>query len=321
MVRVHDGPSRERPSAMALALVPLGVAFAFGILLLPRAPLPDSVPLPIADSRGLERAASNDEALAARARSETLPATVRALGSALRTFHEEEARGASVLALGEARRGVDSALVGALAEGDDALLRLRAANLSTFLAELRRFESTGVESDELRAVGGAFVRTMRSEGWMSGTRLLAERPVLAAMFKQMWNGFVGLDARTPFGLTIDEFRALYAFYLLRPHPAQAMRDAIAAARRGARDAAACTAIDEAERVAVEAWRIERIDRLAARDALYPAAYARGVANLRRGDYHAAADDFRNWLRDHPDGSLTLRAQNYLRTAVGGERLQ
>jgi len=61
-----------------------------------------------------------------------------------------------------------------------------------------------------------------------------------------------------------------------------MRDALEAARRGARDATACTAIAEAERAATESWRLERITRLAAIDPSYPAEYARGVASYRRG---------------------------------------
>ena len=56
-------------------------------------------------------------------------------------------------------------------------------------------------------------------------------------------------------------------------------------------------------------------RLAALDPTYPAAYARGVSNLRRGEIRRAADDLTLWVRDHPDGPLTLRARAYLRAAV------
>jgi TolA-binding protein len=100
-----------------------------------------------------------------------------------------------------------------------------------------------------------------------------------------------------------------------------MRDALEAARRGARDATACTAIAEAERAAIESWRLERIARLAQIDPSYPTEYARGVVSYRRGDFGASAQAFRAWLRDHPDGPLALRAQNYLRAAANAERVE
>src|SRR5260370_22064893 len=100
---------------MRLAIVPIGVAIAFGVLLLPRRATPDLVPLPVADSRGLARVLEADEALAARARRDPLPGPVRALGSSLREFHSLEAREADVGDLGTARHAVDAPLLEALA--------------------------------------------------------------------------------------------------------------------------------------------------------------------------------------------------------------
>jgi TolA-binding protein len=144
---------------------------------------------------------------------------------------------------------------------------------------------------------------------------------LRTMFKQMWNAFLGLEGRPEMAPSLDEQRALFAFYLSHARPPKNMRDALDAARRGARDATACTAIAEAERGATETWRLERIARLAAIDPSYPAEYARGVASYRRGDFGASAHAFRAWLRDHPDGALALRAQNYLRAATNAERVE
>jgi hypothetical protein len=143
------------------------------------------------------------------------------------------------------------------------------------------------------------------------------------MFKEMWNGLMGAGVadRPAFRPTLDEERALYSLYLSRPHPARTARDAIAAARRAAHDEASCQALAQAERVAVEAWRLERIARFAAIDPTYPVAYARGIANLRRGDYTHAADDLSTWLRDHPDGPFTLRARSALRAAVASLRIE
>jgi hypothetical protein len=312
---------RELRDATWLALVPLGVALVLGVLLLPRRVLPESVPLPIPDARELDRAAHADHELAEQARRVPLPAAVRALGSVLRDFHTLEAHEEGGEPVYHARRAVDGALPDALAAGAEALRALRAVQLEAFLEELRRFESTGVASSELGALSGGFVRSLAADGWCDGHTIAPGEDALRTMFKVMWNTLLGLEDRPELVPTLDEQRALYAFYLSHPRPTKAMRDAVASARRGAVDAAACAAIDEAERAAVEAWRIERIGRLAAIDPSYPAAYARGVATYRRGDYAASAQAFRLWLGDHPDGPLALRAQNYLRAAADAERVE
>jgi hypothetical protein len=303
-----------------LAAVPIGVAVVLGMLLLPRRGLPDSVPVPIPDGRELERAATRDRELAEQARREPLPGAVRALGSAIRAYHVIEA-GGEARDLGKARSDVDAALVGAREAGDDALLRLRAFEVETFLEELRRFESTGAPSDEIAALAGAFIHSMRSAGWCEGHTLVPDESALRAMFKQMWNAFLGFEAMPAFALSLDEQRALYSLFLSHPHPSPAMRDSLNQARRGAHDAKACQAVAEAERAATEAWRLERIGRLASIDPSYPAAYAHGVASFRRGDYAVAARDFQAWLGAHPEGQLTLRAQSFLRAAAGPARAE
>jgi len=141
------------------------------------------------------------------------------------------------------------------------------------------------------------------------------------MFKEMWNALLGLEGNHDLEPTLDEQRILYAFYLSHPHPSRASHEAVASARRAARDAKTCRAAAEAERAASEAWRLERITRLAAIDPAYPADYARGVASFRRGDYGAAASAFRAWLATHEEGPLALRARNYLRSAVDATRLE
>jgi len=293
----------------------VSVAVALGLLLLPRQATPDSVPLPTPDARELARTAAVDGALAEAARRDPLPSTVRALGSALRAYHLQEARGTQEHLLADARHAIETALPDALAAGDDALLRLRAVQLETFLAEIRAFGATGVESEDLHAVAGSFVSGMRYEGWCRGRAFVAGDAALRAMFKEMWDGLAGVGDRPPFRPSLDEERALYGVYLLYPHPPRAMRDAITAARRAAHDGPSCDALEQAERSGEETWRIERITRLAAIDPAYPIAYARGIANLRRQDFVHAADDLSAWLREHPDGPLALRARAGLRTAV------
>ncbi|MBV9946839.1 MAG: hypothetical protein JOZ69_08335 [Myxococcales bacterium] len=306
----------SRASPLTLALVPVGVAVVLGLLLVPRAPLPEGVPLPIADPRAVARAEENDHRLAEVARGEPLSGAVRALGSALRAFHALEAGDADPAALAQARRAVDSALIEALGTGagPGPLASLRAVQLEAFLVEVRRFERTGEESAELHALAGGFVRSMRAEGWCEGRTFAADERVLRVMFKEMWQRFLGLEGREELDPSLDERRRLYAFYLSHPHPARGVREAITSARRGARDGRACDALAFAERAGIEAWRLERIARLAQIDPDYPADYARGVSAYRRGEPRASAQAFRAWLDKHPEGPLALRARNYLRAA-------
>ena len=314
---------RELGAAARLALVPVGVALTLGMLLLPRRGEPDSVPVPIPDGTALARTEASDHELAEKARSEPLPGPVRSLGSALRAFHSLEPAGDERL-LGDARHAVDSALIDAVSSGGasaDPLLRLRAVQLEQFMVEVHAFEATGVQSPELEALAGAFVRSMTGEGWCTGHTLALPDPALRALYKQMWTTFLGLDARKELALSLDETRALYAFYLAHPHPSPGMREAIASARRGAHDASTYEALDLATRAAVETWRLDRIARLAELDPQYPAAYAKGVANLRRGKYSLAANAFRSWLASHPDGPLALRAQTFLRRAEEEEGIE
>jgi hypothetical protein len=300
-----------------LAAIPAGVAVLLGMLLLPRAGDADSVPLPIPSAAELAREAAADLDRAAAARREPLPGPVRALGSAIRDFHRLEIqRDERVMVL--ARSTVDAALVDALPGGDEPLLRLRAVELEDFLVQVHAFERTGVESPELTELAGTFVQAMRNEGFCQDHTIVAGDAALVAMFKQMWNTFLGLHASKAFALSLDEQRALYALYLGHALPAPEAREALDGARRGAHDERTCEAVAEAETAAIESRRLERIAKLGAIDPQYPAAYARGVANLRRRKFSLAADAFRAWLLAHPDGPLSLRAQTFLRTSLAGE---
>ena len=127
------------------------------------------------------------------------------------------------------------------------------------------------------------------------------------------------DRRPELAPTLDEERVLYTFFLRAPHAPEAVRARFDAARRGARDAAACRAIDEGERMAAEAWRATKIRALGAIDPAYPTPFALGVALQRAGEAPAASAAFRAWLDAHPDGPWTLRARNHLRAALDDVR--
>jgi hypothetical protein len=318
------GANLGKADARWLMLLPLAVGVIFGLLLLPWSSVPEGVPLPVCDRAELGRVAAADRAEAERARAHPLPGPVRALGSALRTFHALEAHPPEGderdRELGMAREAVDKELGNAMREGEPELLALRAVQLDGFLAEVAGFEETGQVSPELEAVAGTFVQSMTGQGWCTGHHLAAGPDVLRVMFKEMWNGFVGLGGQAAFQPTLDEVRALYAFYLGHPHAPTSVRDRAIAMRSGARDARDCAAADALERRATEKWRLERIARIAAMDPAYPAAFARGVSSFGTGSYEASADAFRSWLQDHPDGPYTLRAQAFLRAAVAAARI-
>ena len=312
----------DKWGSRVLGLVPLVVALALGALVLPRAVPPEEVPLPAVDARARAKIRANDRALAEKARRELLPVQVRALGSALREFNTRQAHDENIESLGEARRAIDEALPAAVDENSpEALIALRATQLEGFVSEVRTFEATGNESPELAALAGPFVRRMRMTGWCVDHTILLPEDALRAAYKLTWNGLLGFDARREFALSLDEMRALYAFYLGHPHASEGARDRIEAARRTARTPQACAALDAGEQMAAEGWRIDKIKKLGALDATYPTAFALGVVQFRMGSFEASAESFRDWLRGHPDGPYTLRARNHLRSAMGETSLQ
>jgi hypothetical protein len=300
-----------------LGLIPLGAAVVFGLLLLPRAVPADDVPVPIADGRALARIERDEAALAKT----PLSGDVRALGSAIRAFNTLEAEQTTdvyvtATKMNEARVAIDRALrpIVPLADRDAVLLVLRAAQLESFAAEVAAYEKTGKESAELLAVGGPFVRRMRDVGWGKGEHGLAmDADVARTMFKMAWNGLLHLE-HEPFAPSLDEERALYAFYLRHPHAPETTRKRIDEARAVARTPKACAALVEAEEMAAEGWRLEKVLHIGAIDPSYPRAYAVGVARFRHKDYEAAIESFRDWIAAHPQGEWTLRARNYIREA-------
>lgn len=312
----------EIQRALVLALVPLGATLLLGMLLFPRQAAPDALPLPIADPHALRQTLETDAALAARARNTPLPGVVRALGSALRDFHMlEGSKSVQQTDLVKARHTIDAALIDAQSAGAEPLLELRAVQLEAFVAEVRRFVSTGVESPELGALAGDFVHSMRAEGWCDGHRLALADPQLRALFKQMWNSLLGASEASPLALTLDEQRSLFALRLSQPRLPPRLRDGFARSKQAATSERSCRNIEESELKALEKWEVDHIDKIAAIDPIYPAAYARGIANLQGGSFAAAQSSFREWLSIHPDGPLTLRARSYLRLASRASQVE
>lgn len=311
-------------SRYGLGFVPVGVALIFGVLCMPRVVPPEDLPVPLADARELGRVRDADHRMATDAA--PLPDDVRALGSAIRTFNDQQARqevdpGVTPLTMNEARGAIDRALVQLAGHDvDGPLLALRATQLEGFLKEVRAFEKSGVQSPELAALGGPFVQRMHDVGWCVEHTCSFDDDALRVMFKTTWNGVARLE-RAPFTLTRDEERALYAFYLRHPHAPEATRQRIDGARAGAKTPRACAALEEAERLAAEQWRLEKVRRIGQIDPDYPTAYAAGIALFRHKDFQQAAESFRDWIDAHPDGPWTLRARNYLRASLAGTGLE
>jgi hypothetical protein len=310
-------PRRSTLESYLLGLLPLGVAIVLGVLILPRATPADDVPIPVADGFALAAARRADARLAQT----SLSPEVRALGSALRAYQTLEAQQGidpylTPVKLSDARTAIDQAFQALPPAGrDEALLALRAVQLQGFLAELRVFEQTGNETPELQALAGGFVRRMRDVGWCSAGHTLAmNEDVRRTMFKLEWDTLLNID-HPGFPPSLDEQRELFAFYIRHPHAAESTRKRIDEARAVAPSARACAQLDEAEVMAAEEWRLEKVRHFAAMDTTYPAAYAIGVARYRHRDYEASVQSFREWLTQHPDGPWTIRARNHLRAAL------
>ena len=303
-----------------LALIPILVGVLLAALLFPHDSVPDDVPLPAIDARALERIEHDDDARAARAASTPLSAEVRALGEAIRAFDTAEAKDAPHTPWPELRAAVDEARRLALEKaGIEGMLDLRATQEKKFVDEVRAWRKTGQETEELAAVGGAFIRRMTLAGYVDGTKLALGERELRVAYKLKWNAVARFEGVPELQPSIDEMRAFYTFEILHPHAPEAARETIAAARKNARTQADCEALEAGEQLAIEQWRLDKVEKLAALDPSYPATYARGVALYRAAKYDDSARAFEEWIRVHPDGPLTLRARNHLHAAVAASR--
>jgi hypothetical protein len=138
-------------------------------------------------------------------------------------------------------------------------------------------------------------------------------------YKLAWNTVVELEHAPGLAPTLDELRALYAFYLVHPHVSETGRIAYATARASAHDPQICETIAGHERASIEDWRLEKVRRLGQIDPDYPTAYAVGVVQWKRGAYGPSAKAFQEFLTAHPTGPLSLRARNHAMAALAADR--
>jgi hypothetical protein len=286
-------------------LLAIFVAGVPALLAVPRAVAPVDLPEPLLEPRELAAAAREDEALAVAAERERLDTDVRALGSALRAYGLADMTD-DASAVAAERRNVAEAAKLAKTHGDEAIVRLRAYQLRSFLRELRRWELTGKESKELQELGGPFLVRAQKNGWMDRRRLLPDETVRAALFKKRWME-LAMTSGPALDLRPVEQRAMGRFLLLHPP-----REPSIAADGHQDKVVAQRTVQLAEQ-----YRLKKIEELRALDPAYPADLARGVVFYRLHRYPQAVEALRKHLEDHPDGPWSVRAENYLRAALGG----
>ncbi len=271
------------------------------LLAVPRGIAPTDIPPPNLDGRAFQATTARDDARALTAQQRQLDVDVRAVGREVRAYSEAAAAD-RIQEMVAARQRITRALAVALRHDAEPLLELRAYQMRRFMVELRRWQASGIESDELTALGGDLVKMLRRNRWCrSGSReLVMDGRVVRVLFKKRWNELTGLR-QGPFALTLDEDRLRYGFLIEHPfvRDKQASLPAtpkIAAARQGAA-------------------RLAMIDKLAKRDPAYHDNLARGVVLYQMDRFSMASEAFRRHLATRPDGPHTLRAQNYLKAAL------
>jgi hypothetical protein len=310
-------PRKAAPSVatQALGLVPLVVGLVFGAVVLPRSVAPEEIPLPRIDGRALAAVVTSDDDRSAGAETRQLPSTVRAVGSALRAFNAAEGGREDATTLAHAHDEIIRTLRETTDADRDGLLDLRAFELTHFLAEVRRYERTGVISPELRELGGTFIERMTKVGWCDHHHLAMPEIVRRVAFKLTWNRVLSLDHDPGFALTLDETRALYEFYLTHPHASEEQRARFAAAMSAAPDPLARARAEEAEDKAITAWQLGKIAELGRVDPSYPTGLAQAAALFLKRDYAGSAMLYETWLDAHPSGEWTLRVKNHLQAAL------
>src|SRR5262249_54432819 len=147
-------------------------------------------------------------------------------------FDTAEAKDAPRTPWPELRAAVDDARRLALEKaGVEGILDLRAAQEKKFVDEVRAWRKTGQETDELAAIGGAFIRRMTLAGYVDGTKLAFGDRELRVAYKLKWNAVARFEDVPELKPTLDEMRVFYTFEILHPHAPEAARETIAAARK------------------------------------------------------------------------------------------
>ena len=303
---------RSNVSGRWLALVPVTMAVGLWLLLVPRSAVPRDVPLPTVDTRRLLEVERADEELADHARKTPLSPETLVVGTHFRAFNELQRSAQSDAELFRAKQ----ALVKSVSEAGQAgkrseFVTLRAIQVQAFLREVDRFEASGEESPELASLAGPFVPRVRDAGWIEDHHVLMEKDALRAAYKSIWSETIGVVGDPAFAPSLDEQRALMAFYLSHPHVPAPLRSEA----NGSESKNQCEKREAKEALSMEEWRLEKVKRLAQIDPSYPSDFSLGILLYRTGKYGRSAEAFRRWISSHPNGAYARRAENYLKAAI------
>lgn len=263
------------------------------LLALPRASVPDTLPLPLVDHAEARRSAERERQASALARAEPLPFEVRALGESIRHFGRSTTQGLDTT---HDRQDIRERFDLAIAKGQaQLLLRLRAAQTDFFLQALLDFERDGKPSTDLRELGADFVEEAKANGWFATNgHCLADEATRRVLFHLHWADLIDRRAVFPYAPSLNDWRIYYAFLLRHP-----------AGRQGA----GATTLD--------AERLRIVGALARKDPDYPSFFAKGTLYYRLDDREAAASAFRTHLAQHESGPYALLARNYLIHSLQG----
>jgi len=275
------------------------ISWGAALIVVPRPVVPIDLPKPRLDARAVAEVEAHDRALASSVDASPLDARVRRLGSAVRAVGHDES--SADPRLPTAQKDLKTAALEAMKFSVPDVVRLRAFQTEAFLRALASWQQTGAATDEIAELGGTFLSTFESSGWVvdqpHDRAVVMPELALRASYKKRWNDIVGLKAGE-LELTLEEQRALVGFVL--EHPPRP-RD-----RRQGR-----VTLDTYE----DQMRLNKIDELAKLDPSYPALFAKGIVFYRLSAYESAVTAFAQYLEATPDGPYALRAANFLKASL------
>ena len=266
-----------------LAIPSVGLALVAALLAVPRATEPRWVPQPIVRPRVLNAEIDKLAGLAARARAQPLPFSVREVGEAYRRLGRAQFEATTPLDGAEIKAWRD--LIGTVIKqvGNEPILVLRALQCELLVAAMRHWKSTGAVTDDLIELGGDLVSLGKANHWFKGPGLDLTQQERWALALRRWTSLSGLlhqpEFRPPRNLELPQLRFFYA---------NPVRD------------------DDS----LEA-RQHILTRFSELDSTYPVYYAMGVLFAQTGQLDKAAMLFAKHLEMHPDGAFALRARNHL----------
>jgi hypothetical protein len=287
------GSLRRHFQGFELGLVTLGMVLTCALLALPRASVPDTLPLPSVDHAEARRSAAHERELSALARSNALPFEIRALGESIRHFGQSLSDGYDTT---HDREDIRERFRAATGKGLAPLvLQLRAVQTQFFLEAVAAFQQGSKPSADLRELGADFVAHAKRNGWITADRHgLADEATLRVLFHLHWADLIGQRATFPYAPSLNEWRLYYRFLLV--HPA-ASADPL--------------------RPSADAERLRVVNALTRKDPDYPGSFARGYLYYRLNDRASAAAAFRTQLAQHDSGPYALLARNYLIHSLQG----